>query len=84
MHNAGNKTTNTYAVFGLNNGPHTLTGNTVSNDAANKPSWFIGGASGDWRNITGNWFFGAVQGYRENAGANDIYTGLNTERGGIG
>lgn len=78
------KTDNTYSVFQLNDQAASAVGNMVRNDGANRPKYIFGSAAGGNNRVyTGNWMFGARQGYREVVGANDEYFG-NKERGGIG
>jgi hypothetical protein len=75
---------NTYNSIQLNNQQHCIVGNTIVNESATiKPIYLIGSTVGsNWKLISSNFMFGARLGYREIAGANDVYSG-NIERGGI-
>lgn len=74
---------NTYSVIKLNDQSHIVSCNLIRNASTTiKPTYLIGGV-GNHRSIVGNFFYGARLGYREVAGANDVYAN-NIERGGIG
>ena len=86
MSNCCTAADNTNSVIAINSGSHVVNNNIISNAlGGNLPAWCILRAVGSANVImTGNWMYGARQGYISIAAAGNDQIANNLQRGGIG